>query len=103
MFVWSRTVRDDELVLWQLIHVIENFGGGNQFGARDMSGVERNLVSDVDYEDFFLFDQVLKFDSSDPTSTISVSSWAVTTATGLLDFSYLVASGRTTRKNDCPQ
>jgi hypothetical protein len=29
MFVWSRTVRDYELVLWQLIQMIKNFCGWN--------------------------------------------------------------------------
>jgi hypothetical protein len=29
MFVWSRTVRDNELVFWQLIHMIQNFCGWN--------------------------------------------------------------------------
>jgi hypothetical protein len=29
MFVWSRTVRDNEFVLWQLIQMIKNFCGWN--------------------------------------------------------------------------
>jgi hypothetical protein len=104
MFVWSRTIRDDELVLWQLIHVIEDFRGWNQFGARKVTGVEQRFVADVNNKDFVFLNQSLKFDNSDSSSTIGIRGGRIVrVSTGLLDFRNFISSGATGGKNNRTQ
>src|SRR5215204_6276006 len=72
MFVWSRTVRHNELVLREIFEVVENCGSRNQRRARYMPSIVRRLISNVDDKHFVVLYQFGKFGSGYTSCAICI-------------------------------
>jgi hypothetical protein len=73
MFVWSRTVGNDELILRKLTDVIENLIRGNQLCTREMTGIKRRFVSYIDNKDLVILHLLLKFNDRDSRSAVGIT------------------------------
>jgi hypothetical protein len=72
MFVRSRTIRNDHLVAWKIVYVVQDFARRNKTRTRNVSLVKRILVSHVHYHRLTGIYQVGQLGCSYPARAVSV-------------------------------
>jgi hypothetical protein len=71
LFGWSRTVRDNCLVTWQLLHVVEYLTIRNKPGTSDMTCVVRGLVAHINNKRLAFVNQILQLNRGDASYIVS--------------------------------